>query len=310
MSWVAVGVTAVGAASSIYGATQAGKNLPKSQPLDISKVISDARNTASQTLQDSQALERQYMPGTAQLRNQADFGLGQISNQSTAGFQARNSILDGMTNPVADSSVSSNPLLQGAQDRILGQLNLGGKLDAETQAAVTRGALSGAGSAGISGSGAGQGLVARDLGLTSLGLQNQRQQAALGAGSTIAGLDLQGQNLKLQDVLGRYGAAQGAAGQDIQGSGLLAGIIDARQLPNAGLSASDVSNLYVGNNNASNQNAFNSAAIAQQQRNSNISALLGFAGTAAGAYAGYKGNLSSGAPQTVNQNTGVGKPNH
>jgi len=257
---------------------------PTYQPLDINKIITDARANAATNLQQSKALEAQYMPGTAALRNTADVGLGQLGQQSTAGFQARNALLGGMTSPIADSSVSSNPLLQASADRILGQLNLGGKLDAETQSAAMRGALQGAGTAGIAGSGAGRGLAARDLGLTSLALQNQRQQAAMGAGSTMAQLGLAGQQLKLQDYLQRYNAAQGATGQDIQSKGLLAGIIDARQMPNAGLSSTDIANLYSGQNNAQNQANFNAAAIKQQQSNANIQAMLGLAGTAAGMY--------------------------
>lgn len=285
MTWVAAAI----GGSAVLSAGVSLLNKPKTptyQPLDINKVITDARTNAATTLQQSKALEAQYMPGTAALRNTADVGLGQLGQQSTAGFQARNALLGGMGSPIADSSVSSNPLLQSSADRIMGQLNLGGKLDAETQSAAMRGALQGAGTAGIAGSGAGRGLAARDLGLTSLALQNQRTQAAQGAGSTMAQLGLAGQQLKLQDYLQRYNAAQGATGQDIQSAGLLAGIIDARQMPNAGLSSTDIANLYSGQNNAQNQANFNAAAIKQQQSNADIQALLGLTGTAASLYAG------------------------
>lgn len=295
MSWVA---TAIGG-SAVLGAGVSLLNKPKTptyQPLDISKIISESRTNAATTLAESKNLEQQYFPGTTILRNATDVSLGKLANQSTAGFQARNSLLEGLGGPIADASVSSNPLLQGAADRILGQLNLGGKLDAETQAAATRGALQGAGAAGISGSGAGRGLVARDLGLTSLALQNQRQQAALGAGNTLASLGLQGESLKLQDYLGRYNAAASAAGQDIQGTGLLAGLIDARQMPNAGLSSTDIANLYAGQNNAQNQMNASNAAINAQQKNQQLQALLGLGTTAASLYAG--GAFGAGAAPT------------
>ena len=103
----------------------------------------------------------------------------------------------------------------------------------------------------------------------------------------MAQLGLAGQNLKLQDYLGRYNAAQGAAGQDIQGTGLLAGLIDARMMPNAGLSSTDIANLYSGQNNAQNQMNATNAAINAQRSNSNLQAMLGLAGVAtslAGAY--------------------------
>ena len=259
---------------------------PAYKPLDISKIIEESRANAATTLAESKRLEEQYFPGTKILRNATDVSLGRLANQSTAGFQARNSLLDGLGSSIADSSISTNPLLRGAAERIMGQLNLGGKLDAETQNAAARNALQGAAQGGIAGSGAGRGLVARDLGLTSLALQQQRQQAALGAGNTLASLGLQGESLRLQDYLGRYNAAAGAAGQDIQSTGLLAGLVDARQMPNAGLSSSDIANLYVGQNNAANQSGMDAAAIAQQRSSSNLNALLGLGTAAAGFAAG------------------------
>jgi hypothetical protein len=259
-------------------------NKPKKQeytPLDISKVISDSRANAAETLAQSKNLESQYFPGTTILRGTTDIALGNLANQNTAGFAARNSLLGGMGSPIADASVSSNPLLQASADRIMGQLNLGGKLDAETQAAATRAALQGAGSAGISGSGAARGLVARDLGLTSLALNNSRIQNAQASGNLMAQLGLQGEQLKLQDAMNRFGAASGAAGQDTQATGLLAQIIDSRAMPNAGLSATDIANLYAGQNNAQNQVNANNAAIAQQTKNQQLNALLGFGSMAA-----------------------------
>ena len=284
-TWVA---TAIGG-SAVLGAGVSLLNKPKSQnftPLDISKVIADSRTNAAETLAQSKEMESQYFPGTTILRGTTDIALGNLANQNTAGFAARNSLLGGMGSPIADASVSSNPLLQASADRIMGQLNLGGKLDAETQAAATRGALQGAGSAGISGSGAARGLVARDLGLTSLALNNSRIQNAQASGNLMAQLGLQGQQLKLQDAMNRFGAASGAAGQDVQATSLLASIIDNRAMPNAGLSATDIANLYAGQNNAQNQVNANNAAIAQQTKNQQLNALLGLGTTAAGLYAG------------------------
>ena len=296
MTWVAVAI----GGSAVLGAGVSMFNRPKSAkftPLDISKVISDSRTNAAATLENSKNLESQYLPGTAALRNTTDMALGNLASQNTAGFDARNSLLGGLGSPIADSSVGSNPLLKASQDRIMGQLNLGGNLDAETQNAVARGALQGAGSAGISGSGAGAGLVARDLGLTSLGLMQQRQQAAQSAGGLQAQLGLQGQQLGLQDYMGRFGAAQGAAGQDMQSTGLLGSLIDARQMPNGGLSSTDIANLYSGQNNAQNQVNSNNAAISQQQKNQQLNAMLGLGTTAAGLYAG--GAFSAKTPSTV-----------
>jgi len=66
----------------------------------------------------------------------------------------------------------------GYKQWVVDQQNLGGAIDPETQNAVVRGALQSAGTSGILGSRAGTGLVARDLGLTSMDLERQRQQQA------------------------------------------------------------------------------------------------------------------------------------
>lgn len=302
-TWVAVAI----GGSAVLGAGVSILNKPKDQkytPLDISKVIADSRTNAAETLAQSKAMESQYFPGTSILRGTTDIALGNLANQNTAGFAARNSLLGGMGGPIADASVSSNPLLQASADRIMGQLNLGGRLDAETQAAATRAALQGAGSAGISGSGAARGLVARDLGLTSLSLGNMRTQNAQTAGNMMAQLGLQGENLRLQDYMNRYGAASGAAAQDLQSTGLLAQIIDNRAMPNAGLSATDIANLYSGQSNAQNQVNANNAAIAQQTKNQQLNALLGLGTTAAGLYAG--GAFSGAGTPGIGSNTTAG----
>lgn len=87
-------------------------------------------------------------------------------------------------NYIADQSFrqSQDPNTFAAQENYkkytADQQALGGQLDPETQALVTRTALQGGGASGISGSGAQRGAVARDLGLTSMDLQNQRQGRA------------------------------------------------------------------------------------------------------------------------------------
>jgi hypothetical protein len=61
---------------------------------------------------------------------------------------------------------------------VANQAGMGGALDPETQAMVTRSALEGGAGAGIAGSSAGRGVVARDLGLSSMALQNDRMDRA------------------------------------------------------------------------------------------------------------------------------------
>lgn len=252
---------------------------PKTQQIDIAKVISDARTAASDNLKSSIALEQQFLPDNARLRTVNNQSLTDFASGNTAGFQARDGLLTSIGNPVANSSVSTNPLLQAATESIMGQLKLGGTLGKDVQAQAMQAALEKGGAAGISGSGAGRGLVARDLGLTSLGLLQQRQQAAQAAGATQASLALQGEGLKLNDYLGRLSAATGAAGQDAQRTGLLSSIVESRGLPESGLSPSAIAGLAVGNTNLANQTAATNAQIGAYQNTQNLNSLLGFGTT-------------------------------
>lgn len=283
--------TAIGAVVGGLAGLFGGGSKTSYKPVDISRVIADARTNAAENLKNSISLEQQYLPRTAELRVSTDRALQDMISGHTPGTVARDSLLSqlGQSKVNVDGlgSGSSNPLLEAATSRVMARLGLGGRLDADTQNAVTRGALAGAGTSGIAGSGAARGLVARDLGLTSLQLENQRTNDASALGATRANLSLQGdqlrlagQNLTLQDFLGRLSAAGTAAGQDNQRAGLLASIIDGRSLPQSGLSPDAIASLQVGNSNAQSQYNLLGSAVKQQNSNSLLQSLLGFGGQA------------------------------
>ena len=285
MAWAAI---AVGVGSAVAGAVTANKNAHAARAgapkgVDINQLISDARTNAADNLKNSIGLEAQYLPGTAALRRTADTGLGDLASGNTAGFAARDKILG----DISSSTLDNNPLLAESTGRILSNLRMGGNLDPETQNAAARNALQTGGAAGISGSGAGRGLVARDLGLTSLQLRTQREQQALSAGSNLS-------QLRLQDILGRGGFAANAAGQDASRALSIASLIDSRGRPEAGLSANSIANLSVGNNNINNAAQAQIAQSGIAQNNANLQSFNSLFGTVAGAYG------SSAAP------TGIG----
>lgn len=276
MAWYNVGSLAISAYGA-YSKSQADKKAASTtaagstggyQPLDISKIIADARSAAETNISTSINLENQYLPGTAALRTTTNNALQTLGNGTGTGTVAQNSLLSQI-----GTSNATNPLLQESANRIMDNLRLGGHLGQDAQSAAVQGALQQGGASGISGSGAGRGLVARDLGLTSIGLENQRIGAAQSAGATQA-------QLAQSDYASRLGLATGAAGQQAQQSGLLASLVDARAYPNAGLDPGSIASLYVGQNNAQNQYNLTAAAIAQQQRNQNLNGLLGFGSTA------------------------------
>ena len=271
MTWITVATAAMQAGSTIYGAVTAGNN--KAKPINISGVIDAARTQAKDDLQNSLNLEQQYLPG--QYANMmGSFGLtNSILSGNTQAQQVQGRLLDQAgTSLVNPGAAVNNPLTSASNASILQSLNMGGSLDASTQAQVMQNALQGAGTAGISGSGAGRGLVARDLGLTSLQLLQSRQNQASQAGNAYAALALQGQGLQLQDYLSRMGVAQGAVNAQNQYSLGLGGQMNNLVLPNSGLSPSQVASLMVGNTNIMNQ-------ANQQSSANNASAATGTAGT-------------------------------
>lgn len=289
---LAIGAVAVAGASA-YTASQnriasnKANDLIAKNGLNISNVIDTARQNASDNLKASIALERQLQPGTAALRLTADAGLEDLASGHTAGLQARNALLEGISSP--------NPLLQASTDSILKQLQLGGKLDPETQAAVTKAALENGGTAGISGSGAGRGLVARDLGLTSLSLISARQNAALQGGAALT-----------SDLSTRYGIASNAAAQDANNALGIASLIDKRAMPESGISSGSLVDLIVGQHNEQNQNIANRAKIDVASNNANnaafaqlISGLTSAYGGGAGGAAGF---LKSGSGTDTSAN--------
>ncbi len=290
MTWVYVGVTAVGAVGSAVQGNQARKAAAGAapKPLDISQIIADARQNAANNYANSFALESQFRPGSAALRTTADNSLGNLATGNTAGFQARDSLL-GQLSGSQISSTGSNPLLEASAASILDSLKLGGALGRDVQTQAAKAALEKGGAAGISGSGAARGLLARDLGLTSMQVLNQRQGQALQAGSTLEGIKMQNDQLRLNDFLGRIGAAQSAAGQDTQRAGLISQIMDARALPESGLSPGALANLYVGDKNVQDQSNMNLAALKTTTNANTMNSLLGFGSAAAGAYFGQAG---------------------
>lgn len=271
--------TAVGAvAGGLVGLFSKKPKAPTYQPLDISKIIADSREAAKTNYAGSIALEKEYNPQQAALRGVTNNALGAMAAGHTPGQYAANSLLsETTTSKVGDSFMNS--LLSESADRILSNLRLGGTLGKDQQAVAVQAALQKGGMAGIGGSGAGRGLVARDLGLTSLQLEKDRIGQAQTAGTNLADLAMRGDALRLQDFLGRAGVAQNATAQEMQRTGLLASTVDSRALPEFGLSPGSIASLYVADNNAKNQVSSNSAQIDAYQSSQNLNALLGL-GTA------------------------------
>lgn len=286
-----IGSAVLGIGGSMVGANQQKKAIEGAmgaqKQVDIGKLIADSRVNAEENLKRSLQLEQQYTPELAAARQAASANL--LQQLTGAPAIARQQALMQASDLAANRGVSS--LTQSAADRILADLNLGASLDTETQSAVMRGALSGAGGAGILGSQAGRGLLARDLGLTSIQLQQARQQQALAAGGQLDAAYLQSLGL-----LGNLTGSQlGLASQIPNALG---------PTPEAGLSASDIANVSVGQTNAYNQNLMNAAGLRSANTTSTIGNITSALSQGLGLAAGF-GALSKTTTTTPTTTTRV-----
>jgi hypothetical protein len=305
----ALGAGAVGSAVAGAGAAYLGNKLVNkstsgsssgsvgqlpNNPLDIDKIISDARLAAAQNYKNSLALEAAQNPGQAAFRNAATQGITDLANAGPylAAIPGRSGSYNapaartytGQPLQAYTGSEQGNSLLSESADSILQSLRLGGELPADVRSQIARTALQKSGQAGISGSGAARGLVARDIGRTSLDLLTARQQQAMQAGGLLEqiglgraqfgldqsrfGLDvdrfgLQADQFGLDQA--RFGLEGDRFGLEAAQLGLaqeqfntnralqLKSLADAYGLPESGLSSGAIASLYVGENNALNQ---------------------------------------------------------
>ena len=327
-----ISARAVSAASTAYGAyasNKAAKAAGKVKLIDIPKVVEDARLQARTNIADSIALEQEFDPTTAAARRASDAGLlneltgpqdamraerDRILAGAEGDTSRRDSLLDGLIN----AATNEDPLTTESSQRILADLRLGGALDAETQALVTKSALEGGAMSGVLGSNAGRGIVARDLGLTSMGLARDRQDRAFGVGTTLDGARFGRTNAAL-------GATEAALSQDLdRKTGLattlgnvsnadfgrtfnIAQLLASRARPVSGLDPAAVAELEIANTGSANQARANAAAIKAQGTNALIQGIGQLAGTGASVYGTYaKQNPSAGAIEMAKIKAGRG----
>jgi hypothetical protein len=240
----AIGGTAMAAkgASDARKAAAASANAPAPQ-VNIAQTDQLAREAALRNAQDSAALEKQFNPGAADLRAGSLQAL--IASLNDQGGQ--NSIFQSFVNQGAPalSPLGTRPgvgtdnaallaqiaaqagqpltnqgfdsaLTRAAVQRAQDDLALGSQLPQDVRNLVARQALARSGSV-TGGLGLGRDLMARDLGLTSLDLRNQRLQAAAQLGSQEAGLEQANAAMRAQaEQFGRQNLLQSQSAIDAQ----------------------------------------------------------------------------------------------
>lgn len=199
----ALGTLAVGTYSAINSANnqkkalaQQQQSIDKNSPQALSQI---AHDQSIQNAKDSFALEQQLTPEVQPLRTAANNSLLTYMNQGPdAGVtKAQGLISQNLGVPL------NTPLLNSAIAKAQSDLALGGRLGSDQQNEATRQGASQAGSVG-QGLGLGRDLTARDLGLTSASVEQQRLMNA----SQLGGQELSKEQAGQSNLLNSLQALQ------------------------------------------------------------------------------------------------------
>lgn len=303
---VATAIAAVGAAAAVAGTVSTissqkkAANLAQQQAdrantnpagVDINALDAQARGIASKNAADSAALQEKYNPGVAGLRTASTQALTNGLSQDPRVTSIADQVASQAGRMPTGISYDS-PLLRDAIARARGDLTLGGSLDKETQNQVARKSLAMAGNVqggGYGGLNLGRDITARDLGLTSLQLENQRLQNAASLGGQEAALGQGNANLSLQAQLaGTNNLFNSANFLSSLDNGQFSKALSASQLsqniaaPQSGLDPGSVANLAVGNSNAQANQQQNAAALQIGAANNQAANYAKLAGTGLG----------------------------
>lgn len=260
-------------------------------PIDANALNQQVTGQSQSNAAASNSLEQQYNPYINSLRQASAGGLNQYLTPSAGSSQIQSGLMNQFnqqSNPLAAS-----PLFTNAANTAQQQLNLGGTLDQETQNQIMRAGASKSGSMAGPGGGLGMGrdISARDLGLTSLQLQNQRMQNAASIGSTQQNYGLQAQQDQISNLMGLGNLANSMTQDQYNRQMALAQFTQGIQQPTVGLSPSSVAGIAVGNQNVAASYAQQQAALAAQRQ----AGQMQLAGVLAGLSSNTQPNQQSGA---------------
>lgn len=268
VGWAAIaaaGASSYASVSQANAAKKAAAGAGKAGQVDIEALDNLSRQFAQRNAAESAALEQSMTPEVPQLRTAAN-------NAVLAGVGTSNvdDYTRGLLSQMAEGSVSNaqTPLLQAAIAKAKADLAMGGRLSDETQNAVTRSGLAKAGTVAPGGLGLGRDIVARDLGLTSMDVEQRRLVNA----SQLGGQELQraqfDTNTSFNNNANLLNAVQLLnAGQSNQFNRNLAAAQYGQSIrqPVVGLDPGAVANIAVGNSNNASAALSNQANIYGQQ---------------------------------------------
>lgn len=288
----------IGAVSAVAGVGLAAKAQSDARKaannagnLDIAALDAQTREIALRNARESAALEQEMNPEIAALRLQANqqalANLTRDPNQEAAIGMLLSGLGQNYNTALGDAAIA-----KAQQD-----LTLGGQLSQDQRNEATRSALAKTGV--ITGNlGLGRDIVARDLGITSAQMEQQRLQNA----ANLAGLELNREQANATNFLNSIGLLNNYYNNNRNMDLATAQYAQSIQQPIVGLDPASIANLTVGNANAQTQ-AQMQAAAALNQSGAGLMGLGGSligAGLAGGALSG-GANMSSFTP--IQQNT-------
>lgn len=275
---------AAAALPSLLGGGGKEPKLPDYQRVNIDDLIKQVEDQAYRAATTSQALEQEFDPATAALR---DVYSQQLLDR-TANPEIDRLISEAMNTYLTDQGganfgdeIAVDPLVTQALQGYGEDLALGGQLPREIQNLVARAAAGQASRSGTLGTQMGRDLAARDLGLTALDIRNSRLANALNAGQVGTTLN---QNINAFNSQLRQAQKQ----QNLQTLSFLEGLGAQNRAeaasavsgarPTATLDPASLADIMVSDINALNQFNQQKAGIQAQQQQANSSALGGLLG--------------------------------
>lgn len=303
----------IGAAGSVAGGLLANSQAKKvagqaanASQVDIDALDAKTREIAKKNALQSAELERQLTPEVPQLRTAANQGVMAGLAPSASDQAAESFLLQSLGHPAA--SQLNTPLLRAAIAKAHSDLALGGELPLDVRNMVARRAASTAGTVAPGGLGLGRDITARDLGLTSLDLSNQRLQNASQLGGQELALEGENANLGFNNAAHALNIVQLL--QQLSGARFGRNLAAAQygesiQRPVVGLDPGSVADVTIGNSNNRGAALANQANIAGQSSQNlfnfggqmlGYGLLNGFGGTATQAPKPYSGVMSKTGP--------------
>lgn len=281
----AITAAALVAGSTVYGVSQQRKAAKEASraaeraAVDPEMVAQRAREQSIRNLRESFAAEEEFLPEQAQFRRISTSNLARLAGEGDAGAQEQ---IRGVEEQIsAGGTAPRSSLLSSAIARAGEDLAQGGRLSADVRGEVARSALANASRVGGGRLSLGRFILPRNIGVSSLGLSQQRLATAGQLGQVEQGLNQTDfENLirlrSLRDALGSSSFTRqlqlGQFGQQLQA-------------PQIGLDAGDYASLYVQNQNV-RTNAAQQAAQLRAAGGQNYAQ----AGSALGGLAGAVGS--------------------